>query len=203
MTATQRRLVWWVAGLSLPLLLGVLVIFGPLRPHVFSGSVLQASTPAPDMDGLIYDNGDPVNIESLRGGVVLVYFGYTHCPDLCPTMLSTVKRALEGLGEDAAKVETLMVTVDPNRDTPAYLAEYVGHFNESFRGVWGTEDDVRSVATKYGVHFEYDEPGADGDYLIGHTASLLAIDPDGVLRIVYPVGTEASALRADLEELLA
>jgi protein SCO1/2 len=154
------------------------------------------------MDGLLYDDGQPVDIDALEGEVVLVYFGYTHCPDLCPTMLSTVDRALEGLGEAADRVETLMVTVDPERDTPEYLADYVTHFNERFRGVWGTEDDVRSVATSYGVHFEYDEPGADGSYLIGHSASLLAIDPEGVLRIVYPVGTEADALRADLKELL-
>lgn len=203
MIGSRGRVVWWAVGLGLPLLLGALFVFGPLRPHVFSGSVLQASTPAPEMDGLVYDNGEPVEIGDLRGDVVLVYFGYTHCPDLCPTMLSTVNRALEGLDDDAGNVETLMVTVDPARDTPGYLAEYVDHFNESFRGVWGTEEDVRSVATKYGVHFEYDEPGPDGSYLIGHTASLLAIDPDGVLRIVYPVGTKAEALRADLEELLA
>lgn len=189
--------------MGLLVLLVALFFWGPLRPHVFSGSVLQASMPAPEMEGLVYDNREPVDIDELRGEVVLVYFGYTHCPDLCPTMLSTVNRALEGLGDDAGKVETLMVTVDPERDTPEYLAEYVDHFNESFRGVWGTEDDVRSVATKYGVHFEYDEPGEDGSYLIGHTASLLAIDREGVLRIVYPVGTQAESLRADLEELLA
>lgn len=199
----RPRALWWALGLGSLLLLVVLFVFGPFRPHVFSGAVLQASTPAPEMDGLLYDNGEPVDIDALEGEVVLVYFGYTHCPDLCPTMLSTVDRALDGLGEDAEHVETLMVTVDPERDTPEYLAEYVNHFNEGFRGVWGTEDDVRSVATKYGVHFEYDEPGADGSYLIGHTASLLAIDPEGVLRIIYPVGTEADALQTDLKELLA
>lgn len=200
---SRRRVLWWAVGLAVPLVLAALFMFGPLRPHVFSGAVLQASTPAPEMEGLVYDDGEPVDIDALKGEVVLVYFGYTHCPDLCPTMLSTVNRALEGLGEEADQVETLMVTVDPVRDTPEYLADYVTHFNEGFRGVWGTEDDVRSVATSYGVHFEYDEPGADGNYLIGHTASLLAIDPEGVLRIVYPVGTEAEGLKADLKELLA
>lgn len=179
-----------------------MVLFGLLRPHVFSGAVLQSSDPAPEMTGLIYDDGQDVDLTALRGDVVLIYFGYTHCPDLCPTMLSTVNKALDGLGEDADRVHTMMVTVDPQRDTPELLGKYVAHFNEGFRGVWGEEETVRSVATSFGVHFEYDDPTDDDDYLVGHTASLMLIDPEGVLRIVYPTGIEEGALRSDLEELL-
>lgn len=177
------------------------LLFGLLRPHVFSGAVLQSSEPAPDMTGLVYDDGEPVDLSGLRGDVVLIYFGYTHCPDLCPTMLSTVNRALEGLGPDAERVHTVMVTVDPRRDTPELLDDYLAHFNERFRGVWGDEGAVRSVASTYGVHFEYDEP-VDGNYLVGHTASLMLIDPGGALRIVYPAGIDAADLERDLEELL-
>lgn len=154
------------------------------------------------MAGLVYDDGEPVDIAGLRGDVVLIYFGYTHCPDLCPTMLSTVNRALDGLDAAAGRVHMLVVTVDPRRDSPELLSEYVGHFNDNFRGVWGDEETVRSVASTYGVHFEYDEPVGD-DYLVGHTASLMLIDPEGVLRIVYPTGIHAGDLEKDLEELLA
>jgi protein SCO1/2 len=188
-------------GVGALILVGGL-LFDVLRPHVFSGAVLQSSEPAPEMSGLAYDDGEPVDIAGLRGDVVLIYFGYTHCPDLCPTMLSTVNRAIEELNDDAERVHTLMVTVDPERDSPELLDEYVGHFNDSFRGVWGDVETVRSVASTYGVHFEYDEP-LGNNYLVGHTASLMLIDPEGVLRIVYPTGIEAGDLEEDLEELLA
>lgn len=196
-----RSIVIVLMGIGALVLVGAL-LFDLLRPHVFSGAVLQASEPAPTMEGLVYDDGERVDIAGLRGDVVLIYFGYTRCPDLCPTMLSTVNRAFDGLGADTGRVHTMMVTVDPRRDTPELLGEYVGHFNDSFRGVWGEEEMVRSVASTYGVHFEYDEP-VGGDYLVGHTASLMLIDPEGVLRIVYPTGIDAEDLEKDLEELLA
>lgn len=192
-----------MAAIAVVAVVGLLFVIGPLRPHVYSGAVLQSSAPAPQMTGLEYETGEPVELGALRGDVVLVYFGYTHCPDLCPTMLSTVDRALDGLGEGADRVTTMMITVDPRRDTPGHLAGYVRHFNEDFRGVWGSEDTVRSVATRYGVQFQYEEPSDNGEYVVAHTASLLAIDPEGALRVVYPVGTEADDLRRDLAELLA
>lgn len=198
----RRRRWWWAVGVVAGLAVGLLAWSSLFRPHVFSGAVLQSSTPAPAMDGLTYADGDPVDLNTLRGDVVLVYFGYTHCPDVCPTMLSTVADAVDDLGPSRDRVRTMMVTVDPERDTPELLGSYVSHFDESFRGVWGPEDRVRSVATLYGVHFEHDDPADDGSYLVGHTASLMAIDPEGVLRIVYPVGLEAGALERDLEELL-
>lgn len=198
---SRRRWLWPVLGILIGSLLGVAVLY-LARPHVYSGVVLQSSSPAPEMEDLFYENGDPVDIAALRGEVVFVYFGYTYCPDVCPLTLGTVDDALDGLGDDADRVTTIMVTVDPSRDTPEVLASYVANFNDDFRGVWGEEPDVRSVATQYGVTYEYEEPGEDGSYLVAHTASLLAIDPEGALRIVYPFGVTADELTADLEELL-
>ena len=182
--------------------LAAVAVIALLRPHVYSGVVLQSSEPAPAMDGLVYDNGEPVDLGSLEGDVVLVYFGYTYCPDLCPTMLGTVARSLEDLGNRADRVEAMMVTVDPGRDTPEALTEYVDFFGDRVRGVWGPEADIREVASRYGVAFSYDEPLADGSYLVSHTASLFAIDPGGALRIVYPVELTSDQLTADLLELL-
>lgn len=190
----------WLA-IPAGVLLAVVVV-SMLRPHVYAGVVLQSSDPAPTMEGLVYDTGDPVDLSDLRGDVVLVYFGYTYCPDLCPTMLGTVSRALEDLGDDAERVTAMMVTVDPGRDTPQVLADYVANFGDQIRGVWGTEPDVRSVASGYGVTFAYDDQEADGSYLVAHTASLMAIDPGGALRVVYPVELTADALRNDLRDLL-
>lgn len=196
----RRRLWLWVA-IPAGLLL-VFAVFTMFRPHVYAGVVLQSSDPAPSMDGLVYDTGEPVDLSDLDGEVVLVYFGYTYCPDLCPTMLGTVSSAVDDLGDDADRVAAMMVTVDPNRDTPEVLADYVSHFGDHIRGVWGTESDVRSVASGYGVTFVYDDPGADGNYLVSHTASLFAIDTGGALRVVYPVELTSNALAADLRDLL-
>lgn len=200
-TRRPRRWILLVAAAVVGAGLGVLALM-MLRPHVYAGTVLQSSDPAPGMEGLTYAEGGAVDLEALRGDVVLVYFGYNHCPDLCPTTLSTAARAIEGLGPRGDSVTTMMVTVDPDRDKPELLADYVAHFAEDFRGVWGGEDQVRAVATQYGVTFEYEDPGADGSYLVGHTATLMAIDPAGALRLVYPAGVKAEDLKRDLEELL-
>jgi protein SCO1/2 len=197
----RRKWLWPVMGAVIGVLLGVSVL-SLFRPHVYSGVVLQASDRAPAMDGLTYTDGEPVDIAALRGNVVFVYFGYTYCPDVCPLTLGTVDRAVANLGDDAERVKTMMVTVDPERDTPEVLESYVGNFNEAFRGVWGDEPDVRSVATRFGVTFRYEEEDAGGSYLVNHTASLLTIDPEGALRVVYPFGVTAEELTADLRELL-
>lgn len=201
-TRSRRRWPYVVVPIVVGTLLG-LAVLAVFRPHTYAGAVLQADTVAPPMDGLVDTDGERIDLVDLRGDVVLVYFGYTHCPDLCPTTLSTIARARERLdADDADRVHTLMVTVDPDRDSPELVGEYVGFFDDTFRGVWGEVDDVRSVATQYGVFFENDEPGDDGSYLVSHTASLLAIDPGGAIRVVYPVGLEVEELTADLEELL-
>lgn len=196
----RRRWLWVIipAGLLL-----AFAVFSMLRPHVYAGIVLQSSDTAPSMEGLIYDTGEPVDLSALAGDVVLVYFGYTYCPDLCPTMLATVSRALGDIGDEVGRVRAMMVTVDPARDTPEVLADYVANFGDHIRGVWGVEADVRSVASGYGVTFAYDEPGEDGNYLVSHTGSLFAIDPGGALRVIYPVEITWQALAADLRDLLS
>ena len=201
--ADSPRALWpWLLLGGLALVLLTLWVSGLLRPYVFNGTVIQSDAKAAPMTNLVYDDGEPVDLDALDGEVVLVYFGYTHCPDLCPTMLATVDASLDDLGSRADRVNTFMVTVDPDRDDREYVGEYVRFFDDRFRGVWGSEQDVRFVATKYGVHFEHDEPDEDGNYLVGHTASLMAIDTNGVLRVVYPVGVTHEQLTSDLRELL-
>ncbi len=201
-THRRRRWLWPVLGAVVGVLLGLVALY-VFRPHVYSGVVLQSSDPAPSMDELVYTDGEQVDIAALQGDVVFVYFGYTYCPDVCPLTMATVAQAIRGLDEeDALRVETLMVTVDPERDTPEALDEYLGNFGDRFRGVWGEEEDVRSVATRYGVTFAYEDEEEDGGYLVTHTASLLTVDPEGALRIIYPFGVSAEELTSDLEELL-
>ncbi len=203
--ATQpkpRRTVLLIAvGVVVALALGV--IAGMMfRPHIYTGTVIQSDLPAAPMTGLIYDNEESVDVAALQGDVVLVYFGFLYCPDLCPTMLASVNRALSEMGEDGEKVKMLMVTVDPERDDLDSLATYVRRFNPEFRGVWGETENVREVASQYGVFFDYTEPDDEGLYDVAHTASLFAIDPAGSLRLTFQPGVTASDLAADLTALL-
>ncbi|MEZ5340065.1 MAG: SCO family protein [Acidimicrobiales bacterium] len=135
--------------------------------------------------------------------VVLVYFGYTNCPDVCPTTLSDVAKALATLGSDADRVTLVMVTIDPERDDLDTTGQYVRFFDERFHAASGPIADITDVATRYGVYFKASEADASGAYDMEHTGSLLGIDTDGNLRIVWAPGVDPDALAGDLSELLS
>lgn len=137
-------------------------------------------------------------------GLLVVYFGYTNCPDFCPTTLSDLRLAMRQLDEeDADRIDVAMVTVDPERDLPV-LADYVGSFFEDGHALGTTdEQQLRSVAAPFGVSYELarDDDGTVVD--VGHTTSLYAIDDDGELALTWQFGVPIDELRADLEQLLA
>jgi protein SCO1/2 len=185
--------------------IGLVVAWGAagwLKPHLYAGTVLQQSDTAPPMDSLRYADGSAVDLSAYRGEVVLVYFGYTNCPDVCPTTLSAVAGALDRMGAEASDVELLMVSVDPVRDEPGELETYLDFFEPRFAGVSGEPADIERVASLYGVFYELRDGSPDTGYLVDHTASLLGIGPDGALRVAWPPGVGADALAADLDELL-
>jgi protein SCO1/2 len=204
--ATPRRPWRRRLGVAAAVLVGVAIVgwlvLRWLTPHPYSGTVMQAPTAAPSMDGLVWDDGSPVDVDALGGDLVLVYFGYTACPDVCPTTLSSVDRALDRLGEDVDRVRVLMVSIDPERDDPGKVGQYVRSFDPSFRGVSGSLDAVERVASTYGIYFAQDEPLAGGGYTMSHTSTLLGIDPRGHLRIVWPSVLDPDLLADDIAELL-
>lgn len=189
--------------LGVPILVAVVVSAGfvLLRPHAYFGTVMQAPTPAPSMEDLVGIDGQPVDLAALRGDVVVLYFGYTFCPDVCPTTLAMAARAREQLGGDADRVHVLMVSVDPARDDVDRVRDYVQAFDPSFLGATGALADVERVAATYGVFFAEGAPLGDG-YAVDHTATLMAIDTDGKLRIVWSPNVIADQLADDLRELL-
>lgn len=189
--------------LGVPVLVAVVVYaaFVLLRPHAYFGTVMQAPTPAPSMEDLVGIDGRPVDLAALRGDVVVLYFGYTFCPDVCPTTLAMAARAREQLGGDADRVHVMMVSVDPERDDIDRVRDYVLAFDPSFLGATGSLADVEQVAATYGVFFAEGAPLGDG-YAVDHTATLMAIDTEGKLRIVWSPDVTADALADDLRELL-
>lgn len=187
--------------LSSVLLAVLLIVLTGCQPYQYHGLYLDSPTQATDFT-LTSQTGEPVSLSDLRGKLVLLYFGYTFCPDVCPTTLSTLNQALELMGKKADDVQVVMVSVDPERDTPEVLANYLSNFNPSFMGLTGTHDQIASAATGLGVFFEKHEGSAATGYLVDHTASVMALDQQGRLRLVIPFETSAEDIASDLTQLL-
>lgn len=144
--------------------------------------------------------GRRVALADFKGKVVLLYFGYTTCPDVCPTDLAMIGQALREIGPAADEVQPLFVTLDPERDTPAILREYASAFHPRFIALSGTEQEIRRVATEYKVFFEKVQmPGAK-TYAIDHTAYTFLLDRDGKFVILFPPGTESGRMAEMLRE---
>jgi protein SCO1/2 len=166
------------------------------------GTVLDPPRPVQDFT-LINQHGRPFRLSDQRGRVLLLFFGYTHCPDVCPTTLSTWARIHEALGDDAAQVRFVFITVDPERDTPERLREHVRIFNADFAGLTGASDALRPVYQTFGVYFEKDTTTASAaSYLVSHTASTFAVDRDRQWRLRYAFDTPIEDIVHDLKQLL-
>jgi protein SCO1/2 len=185
---------------------GILVaprIVAALRPHLYTGTVFQGSSPAPPLDGLYGVDDEPIDLAAYDGRVLLVFFGYTNCPDVCPGTLARASLAVSELGDDGEQVDLLLVGVDPARDSAEDLETYVDLFDPRFRAATGDPDALAQVASLYGVYYQADsEPDVDGNYLVDHTASLVGIGPDGALRVLWAPDVEVEALTADLDALI-
>lgn len=172
-----------------------------LTPYEFHGAILQSPQPAHNFS-LMSHVGQRVALNDFRGKIVLVYFGYTICPDVCPTTLADLSKARKSLGKDADQIQVIMVTVDPERDTLPVLADYMTHFHPSFLGLTGTPDEIAQAATPFGVFYEKENSDSALGYLVNHTATVMVIDRQGYLRIVFPFGTTAEDIAADLKYLI-
>lgn len=137
-----------------------------------------------------------------KGKAILLFFGYTQCPDICPTTLSDAASTLKLLAEDAAKVQVLFVTLDPARDSAAVLSKYVPAFNPDFVGLTGTADEIAAAAKEFKVFYRQQPGSTPGTYTIDHTAGSYIFDPRGHLRLFVKHGTAPQQLADDLRLLL-
>lgn len=163
---------------------------------------------APSVGGpfeLVDHNGNVVTDKDFGDQYLLIFFGYTYCPDVCPTALSDMSVALDLLGEEKAeKLTPLFISVDPARDTPEHLAEYVSFFHPRTVGLTGTEEQVKKVAREYRVYYRLNEPQPEDpqDYLVDHTAIVYLMGPDGKLVTHFSHGTSPDAMAERLGQLL-
>lgn len=147
-------------------------------------------------------NGKLRTLADFKGKAVAIFFGYTHCPDVCPTTMSDMAQALNLLGKDASRVQVLFVTVDPARDTQALLAKYVPAFNPSFLGLYGDDAATAKVAKDFRIFYQKHQGKNSQDYEVDHTAGTYVFDPSGRLRLFMSYGQGAESIAHDLKLLL-
>jgi len=175
----QRMRIIWIAALvvvAVALGLGVRFYLAPSsipRVSVTGTSLVGGPFTLVDQDGKARTDAE------FRGKLMLVYFGYTYCPDICPTELQTMSDALDALGDKAAAVQPIFITVDPERDTPSVVKDYVGHFHPRFIGLTGTPQQVEAAARAYRVYAAKVPAKDGGDYLMDHTGLVYLMGTDG------------------------
>jgi cytochrome oxidase Cu insertion factor (SCO1/SenC/PrrC family) len=151
---------------------------------------------------LVDHAGKAVNDKSWPGQRLLVFFGYASCPDVCPTELQTVAVALDALGDDAAGVQPLFITIDPERDTPAAMADYVTAFHPRIVGLTGTDEQIRAAAKVYRAYFAKGKVDADGEYFMDHSSFVYLMHPDGHYLTHFGPNTDPKVMAEKIAEHL-
>ena len=197
-----------------PWMLGVLVL---IIASAAVGATSLTSSDAHEWNGMAYQpprelegitltdtNGEELSLRDLQGKPVLLYFGYTYCPDFCPATLTDFQRVKQDLGEDGDDVAYVMVTVDPARDTTERMKEYLEFFDPAFIGLTGSADEVTTAKQAFGITSIDQEatPEADGFYFVDHSTQTYLLNQDGDLILEYPWGTQADAITEDVAHLL-
>ena len=146
--------------------------------------------------------GKPRTMADFRGKVVAIFFGFTQCPDVCPTTLAEMKQVMQLLGKDSERLQVLFITIDPKRDTPELLSKYVPSFNPAFLGLYGDAAATAQVAKDFKIIYRA-VPGKTADsYTMDHSAGMLVFDPEGRLRLFMNYGLAADKMAADIKRLL-
>ena len=179
------------------------------------GWYVWQSRAAPSLNGTLLDppqeiptirltgsDGQPHALTDFQGKVTVVFFGYSHCPDVCPMTLSTMARARAMLGSQTDRVQLVFVSVDPERDSPERLASYLAKYDPTFVGLTGDEDRIRKLATVFGIHYAKVESTSALGYLVEHTSSSFVLDTQGKLRAILPFGLTPEQVASDLRALL-
>lgn len=195
-----RKYGFWLA---VGALLGWVVMMGlaSLRPYQLRGSVIDSSAAAPEIV-LSATDGSTYSLRERQGRVALIFFGYTSCPDVCPATLSEMREVRKALGERAADVDMLFITVDPARDSLERMGMYVSLFDPAILGLTGSPEALEAVYRAYGVTVEFQTETTAAGYLVTHSSRVYVVDRAGKLRLTYPFGTAVDDIVQDVRYLL-
>lgn len=173
------------------------------KPELKTATVLPQPKALEDFS-LVDKNNQPLTLDSLKGKWTLAFFGYTYCPDICPTALTSMAEVSEALGSMADQTRTLFISVDPQRDTPDHMKKYVEFFNPDFDAATGEDTQLRALTRQVGVQYKLHEPDKDGNYLVDHSAWLIILNPAGQFHAVisgshYP---NPAGMAADIQQII-
>jgi protein SCO1/2 len=192
-----------VAG-ALALAIGVvaaLAVLKPPAPPKFEAVDITGVEWGKDFS-LTDHTGRTRTLADFRGKAVAMFFGFTHCPDMCPTAMAELAEVMKLLGDDASRVQVLFVTVDPKRDTAAVLSQYVPAFHPSFLGLYGDARETERTAKEFKAYYHANTPNASGAYSVDHSGQVLVFDPQGRLRLLMKPDLTPEAMAHDLRLLL-
>jgi protein SCO1/2 len=184
--------VLWIA------LLGAIVLINPFEFH---DHFVEPPILVDDFTLRTSNNGS-FRLSDQKGKIVLLFFGYTSCDDVCPTTLATFKEVHDILKDDAQKVRFVMITTDSERDTPDQVAAYVTHFSPDFIGLSGSPSELEKIWEELGAYVQQEEITSSEGYIVSHTASAFVIDQNGILQLLLPYGTSATDLVDNVTRLL-
>jgi protein SCO1/2 len=179
------------------------IVTASCQTYQWRGTPYQEPQTAPEIEGINWDDS-PFRLSEQAGKVALLFFGYTYCPDICPTTLAEFKQIKSALGDQAEDVEFVFVSLDPERDSPQRLSEYVPAFDEDFYGVFVEGDRLPGILSAYGA-IAQKRPAESGDpnaYTVDHTARTYLVDPAGRLFLSYSFGTPTGDVASDVRQLL-
>lgn len=196
-----RPLLYIAAGVILLVIVGAFTLPGLFSESKTYHGTLVDATGDPEEFTLTSADGE-VRLSDIRGKLVVMYFGYTNCPDYCPATLSKLAKVRERLGEDGDDIQVMMITVDPERDDPERLARFTEAFDPSFVGLTGSEDELRAVASQFGIFFQKAEGSAATGYLVDHSTTTVVLDRDGRERLYMPWDLTVEQVENDLRNLL-
>jgi protein SCO1 len=171
------------------------------RTYSFHGAVYQPPAAAPDFS-LTNTNGQSFQLSKQKGQLILLFFGYTHCPDECPATLAVMKQLFARLGSQSRRVDFVFVTVDPQRDNPTQIRSFLAKYNPSFVGLGGSSSELAPVWKAYGVYQELPINSTVSQYQVNHSTQVYLIDPQGQLRITYTLDNSADDIYQDIQHIL-
>jgi len=197
----ERKFIWLALGI-LVILAFVTIALVLTQGSSYRGVLYEPPLPAFDFS-LVGADGNTIALHDFRGQVILLYFGYTSCPDVCPTTMAEMKQAIDRLSPDNAEhVQVVFVSVDPKRDTPEKIQEYADHFNPLFIGLSGSQDELSKIWNDYGI-YRLEVPGESAlGYTVDHTARVTVIDQDGRMRVSFGFQTPVEDIVHDLQLIL-
>ena len=179
----------------------VLILALSNQSHSYAGTVIE--TPKAMYNFQLQGPEDRlIKLSDYRGKYVLLFFGYTSCPDVCPATLRDLAGVLKQLGNKADQVQILFISVDPEKDTSKRLAGYIKQFDTRIIGLTGSLADIQQTAREYGIFFQKVPSGTEGAYTVDHTATTMLLDTSGDLRIAYPYGITSKQIAEDIAYML-